>query len=202
METLQAILDGKSPSTSFSIEQVDTLLHYLFEKEITSEEREQVIKSLCKTSEKGRYKKANKDLVTSDFASEYASLRSLGLSSKDAAACLRITPQRLNGILRGNGLTPEQHEMMLLAERSADADFKRMHLRIIKEAAECGKWQASVALLEKVYPNEYGKRMDVTNNTVVRMSSSECEEMAVNAQRDLARIRAQRKESENDAELE
>ena len=44
--------------------------------------------------------------------------------------------------------------------------------------------------------------MDVTNNTVVRMSSSECEEMAVNAQRDLARIRAQRKESENEAEPE
>ena len=43
--------------------------------------------------------------------------------------------------------------------KKASADFRAYHMLKIREASESGTWQASAWLLERCYPEEYGRSM-------------------------------------------
>lgn len=196
---------AKKLQEPFSEEQIDNLLDVLYNRELSDAEKETVVKTLLPNHQEYAQHYAhtrNSVLVTSDFAQTYSNYRALGLPQKDAARMCGITLGRLNSILGGVGVSGKQHQMMLLAEQSAMSKFRHTNLKVVHDAAQEGKWQAAVALLEKVLPDEYGKRVDVHNSGSMRLTNEECEVMSGKAADDLQRLREQRKAEQNNVQAE
>lgn len=185
---------------SYTQSAVDALIYYLYDVDLSDAEREVVKRALLgdlKPALRGIQEK-NQELVTADFCAQYAQLRSLGLSQRDAATSLGITIHRLESLLQGHGLSAEQHAQILHAESVAEAALKRRCLNVIDEAIARGKttgWRAAMALLEKKFPAEYGNKLEVNSTTKVNWSASDCEAAARQARLDLERIRRERRET-------
>ena len=47
--------------------------------------------------------------------------------------------------------------------KKASADFRAYHMLKIREAGDSGTWQASAWLLERCYPEEFGRSINVFN---------------------------------------
>lgn len=173
---------------------VDALLYYLFDVELSQEDREFVKQTILSKKPVYTHRISNNELVTSDFCQRYAQLRALGMSQRDTAYMMGVSVARLESILRGEDLKEKKYEMLLLAEGTGDAALKDRCLRTIDKAIGDGNWKAAMTLLEKKFPKEYGRRLEVNSNAAVRWSAEECESAAAKAQTDLERIRAERNE--------
>lgn len=188
---------AKQAQEIFSEQQIDNLLDLIYDKSLSRSEKDAVLRALLPDREKNfaHYEKQSNDkLVTPEFVQQYANYRALGLPVKDAARLCGITLRRMNSLLSGVGLSVAQHEMILQAEQEALARFKKANLTVMHNAAQEGKWTAAQALLEKVLPDEYGKRMEVHNSGAIRLSNDECEAMAQKAAEDLRKLREARKQ--------
>lgn len=182
--------------SSFSSQTIDALMYYLFDVELDKESRVLVTETLIgKPLQTQTYAKKNSSLVTSDFCAQYAQYRALGLQQRDAAAMLGITVFRLESLLRGDDITEAQHRMILNAEASADASMKARCLQVIDNAVEGGNWKAAVAMLEKRFPQDYGRKLEVNSHASVKWSSEDCANAATQAKLDLERLRAEREEA-------
>lgn len=196
---------AKKAQETFSDQQIDNLLDIIYSRSLSESEKDAVMRAVLPNREHHSQKYAdqnNKELVTTDFAQQYANYRAMGLSQKDAANLCGITLGRLNSLLHGTGLTRKQHQLMLTAEQGAVSRFKHRNLSVMHDAAQDGKWQAAQALLEKVLPDEYGKRMEVHNSGTMRLSVDECESMAQKAADDLQRLRIARQQEQQNKALE
>ena len=188
---------AKQEQGEFSEQQIDNLLELVYDRALTDDEKDAVLQAFLPNREKdARYyaQQENDKLVTAEFIQAYANYRALGLPQRDCARLLGITVKRLNSLFTGVGISRKQQERLLLAEHSALANFKKINLTVIHNAAQDGKWGAAVALLEKVLPDEYGKRMEVKNSGSIRLSNDECEAMAQKAAEDLRKLREARKQ--------
>lgn len=180
----------------FTSKSVDALLYYLFDTNLNAEEKTTIRDTLIgSTKPKVPHFKSNKSIVTNDFCAKYAQLRALGLTQRDAATMLNITVHRLESMLHGEELDSKAHAMLLHAEASSEAALKERCLRTISNAVEDGNWKAAVTLLEKKFPEEYGRKLEVKSNTSVRWTTEECESAAQQAHKDLERIRSGRNTS-------
>lgn len=178
-------------------EQLDALLQILYDSELTAPEVTALRDVLFPDKDYRPNKVSNTVLVTVDFVAKYGEMRSLGLSSKEAAYELNITPERMKELLKGQGLTDTQHEMLLMAELGAKGRFKYKHLKHLSEAGAYD-WRASAALLEKVLPNEYGKQVKQVENVDDAMSAEDCESKALRAKQELEALRAQRRNTDDE----
>lgn len=179
----------------FSTQTIDALMYYLFEVKLEDDQRELVKETLLgKARYKSKHLTKNSDIVTSDFCSSYASYRALGLTQRDASAAMGITLARLESILHGENLTPKQHQMILHAELSGEAHLKARCFQAIDKNIQDGSWKAAVALLEKRFPKEYGRKLEIDSSSSVKWSSEECANAATQAKIELERLRAERNE--------
>jgi len=174
---------------------VDALLYYLFDADLTAEQKESVKQTFTggRKSPSDIHKNSGK-LVTEDFCARYGRLRALGLRAEDAAIAMNISSYRLAALLRGEGLSEKSHEMLLRAEAYGDVALKTQCLKTIDKSLRKGEWKAAIALLEKKFPEEYGRKLEVNSTSSVHWSSEECANSAEKAQEELARIRAEREE--------
>lgn len=176
--------------------EIDNLLDVLRSRGLSDAEKEDALRVLLPEPKKqGDISELehNSTIVTREFVQQFADYRSLGLTFIDAAHLCGLTTDKMQSIMYGEGLTREQHTAILQAEQIATARFKYTNLQVLHDAAQEGKWAAAVALLEKVLPDEYGKRMDVRNNGVLKLSAEGCEAMAQKATNDLQRLRSARR---------
>lgn len=170
----------------------DDLLYYLHEAKLTPEQRayitEQVVSNLDGL--------LNVDISSGEefdkFIESYEDGKSIGLSNADIAALLGMSTRKLNGLLNGVGLTEEQHRRLLQAELFGSAKIKRLCLDTISGAVREGNWKAAVSLLEKLFPDEYGKRTEIVGNQTITLGAVECEQKANDAAKALQILRANR----------
>jgi hypothetical protein len=86
-----------------------------------------------------------------------------GLDIKDAAKLCNINDYQL-GLLRSD---PEFEE--LIEYCGANCEFT--HLKNIEEAGTMGAWQASAWVLERKFPDKYGKRDTIKHEYEVKLMS-------------------------------
>lgn len=181
--------------SGFSRQTVDALMYYLFEANLSDEQKEEVKRVfLGRKRNPINFFQSNSSLVDEDFIASYAMYRSQGLSQRDAATLLGITVHRLESLLYGDDLMPLQHKRLLHAESVADAHIKSKCLRTLDDSIADGNWKAAITLLEKKFPAEYGRKLEVNSTANVRWSADECAQAAKKAASDLERIRAERAE--------
>lgn len=187
---------------TYTTNTIDGLLYYLFETDFSSSEKD-LIKDLMlkRKNAPGAFKKSNAKLVDDDFCTRYAQMRAIGLSQTDAAALLGISLRRLESILAGDGISDYHYEKLLSFERRGDIALKEKCLQTIDNAIGNGNWKAAMAMLEKRFPDEYGKRIEVKSNSVVQWSADACESNANKAKADLERIRLSRTENQEERDL-
>lgn len=177
-------------------EKLDEVLDKVYSREYSDEERELFLTELFpKIGTLSKFSDTNAELVTEEFIRKYSLHRRVGLTREDAAIMLHVTPTRMDSLLLGVGLDQRQHKNLLFAERRSNSAFKRHHLKIIRNAASMenpNAWRASIALLEKVMPSQYGKKLEVTSHETISMSSSDCEQRALTAKERLDKIRQER----------
>lgn len=180
---------------TYSPQQIDYILDAIYGRTLTDDERATLLCEIMPYASP-RLSGGNADLVTSDFAQKYANCRGMGLTQADAARYCGITPSILASMFRGEGLSKKQHNMILTAEHDSKARFIYRNLKVMHDAAQDGKWQAALALLEKVHPDEYGRRVEVNNSGSIIMGTGECEEKAIAAATELQALRNQRASEE------
>ena len=176
---------------AYTPQQIDYILDAIYGRTLSEDERAVLLNEIMPPADE-QQARGNAELVTTDFAQKYANCRAMGLTQADAARYCGVTPSILASMLLGFGLTAKQHELMLLAEHDAKARFIYKNLSVLNAAAQSGKWKAAVALLEKVHPEEYGRRMAVHNSGSLIMGTGDCEKKAVAAAQELEALRAQR----------
>jgi hypothetical protein len=84
-----------------------------------------------------------------------------GLSIANACQIAGISETAINDWQRRGGLGESPYVEFLTAMRHARVQGKLTRLRHINRAAETGAWQAAAWYLERVYPDEYGKRQRI-----------------------------------------
>lgn len=127
-------------------------------------------------------------LATPAFCEEYRESRFLGLSRDDSAASLGILPRRLDSLLTGDGLLKKTHLHLIQTEIMSNAVQKKRHLEVLRVAAEEGKWQAALRILERTVP-EYSAKQQINVTTQDTQSTEDYEKLARAAQEQLKRLR-------------
>jgi len=79
----------------------------------------------------------------------------------DRVACLRagISVSGLGEWKRRGAAGEEPYAAFLAAYKRAEGDFGLRNLALIGKAAQDGTWQAAAWLLERRYPEEYGRKV-------------------------------------------
>lgn len=86
-----------------------------------------------------------------------------GLSIEDAAKLVGVSKYKL-GVLRSD---PEFEEYIEACTLKCESD----NLGNIKEAGDLGQWQASSWLLERLYPDKYGKKDTIRHEYELKLNS-------------------------------
>jgi hypothetical protein len=86
-----------------------------------------------------------------------------GLSIEDASKLVGISKYKL-GILRSD---PEFEDFIEQCSVKCEAD----NLANIKEAGDMGQWQASSWMLERLYPDKYGKKDTIRHEYELKLNS-------------------------------
>lgn len=138
-------------------ENLDLLIYFTQEAPLSPEEALERVQGLFPLFDPMNAIYASK--VTPLFLDIYECNRGLGLTIDECAAQLEISGNLLVRLLHGEGLDIEAFAKLAKAERTAISEFKRTHLDNINNYATTDEkqgWKASVALLEKVLPSQYG----------------------------------------------
>lgn len=117
-----------------------------------------------------------KTICTPELTEEICNNITIGLSNKDACALSGITEaafykwmkrgqQELDRVSVGNGrkISKKEKPFVFFVESIKKAQPKRKRRLIgkIQIAAETGQWQAAAWILERLHPQEFGKRVIV-----------------------------------------
>jgi hypothetical protein len=86
-----------------------------------------------------------------------------GLSIDDAAKLVGVSKYKL-GILRSD---PEFEDFVEACSLKCESD----NLGNIKEAGDLGQWQASSWILERLYPDKYGKKDTIRHEYELKLNS-------------------------------
>lgn len=193
MDNDNTMMPAPRISKEVSRQAVETMLYYLYELELTEGQRRIVLDMMFGgRSKPGNLRKKNSALVDARFIERYGQLRALGMDQHDAATMLGITSFRLEELLAGDGLSDDVHQALLFADTLGAVQLKYTCLSTIRNAVELGDWRAAVAMLEKQFPDRYGKRLAIDSKMDAKWSSQDCEDNAVKAHSELARIRQAR----------
>lgn len=183
--------------TRFNQVRVSAMLHYMHETTLSDEQRA-FAHEVFFGGEAERKSYENGFQIDSLFLERYAEYRTLGLSQAECALLLGITPQRLLSFFQGEGLSRQQHKFLLRAEALGDIQLKAETLQAVVDAIKANSkdsWRAAIAFMEKRWPDQYGKKVEMSGPIQVRMSAELCEDTAIKARAALEEIRAKRGES-------
>lgn len=112
---------------------------------------------------RGKLKVKGKDKTLEKKKSKLASYMLKGLNVNDACILAKVSQISL-GIFRSD---PEFEEFL----QECDLKYEMDHLENIRDAAECGAWQASAWTLERKYPEKYGKQNTVKVEYQVKLQN-------------------------------
>jgi hypothetical protein len=129
-----------------------------------------------------KYAQRNNQLDLTEFISDFHNLRKMGMERDQAALLCGITPNRLQSLLYGIGISEEDHSRLLAAEVKANAAFEKFHLSLITKHSK-NDWRASGWLLERIGPKRYKPVTKVQQDVTIVNPHT-----AVN---ELARLRAE-----------
>lgn len=168
--------------------QLDLLIHVVTEADLSDEERI--------TSVRRMFPHFNPDPKTHTFDKRlddlaldlYAHRRSLGLSINQCAYALGMSSILLTALFEGKFISLNKFVKLAQAELFATSSFKQTHLRNIEEHSNAD-WRASIALLEKVLPEDYSPRAEISHTVSNALGAEQCESKALKAQKDLEALR-------------
>lgn len=96
--------------------------------------------------------------LTPEIHAEIVAHVAAGASHETAASCARIPPTTLAGWLRRGRAGEPGYEALALDVDQARAQIELRLVSYVRQSAENGQWQAAAWLLERVWPERYGKR--------------------------------------------
>lgn len=108
-----------------------------------------------------------KSKLTDEFIEDFCKAISLGLSINAACDYCGISNVSYFSYINKakddieKGVGNSKYVKFFNRVKKAKSNFKAYHMAKIREAAESGNWQASAWSLERCYPNEYGKTVQV-----------------------------------------
>jgi len=142
-------------------EKYDLLLHIVQESDLSEEDKLKGVKELFPRFDSS----AKNDKLLTDYIIEtYAHSRSLGLSTKDSAHNAGISTTLLNKSLYGENLSLERFMTLITSELYAQALMKKAQLSNIETKAK-GDYRAAIAFLEKIYPEQYGAKVQIEDTS-------------------------------------
>lgn len=120
----------------------------------------------------GNHNSGAKTLLDDEMIREICRAKSQGLSNLACCDYVGINEMTLyNYIKKGEadekeGKTEETsiYVKFLREFKKTISKGKAYHLNLIRKASENGNWQASAWYLERAYPNEYSKKVMITDN--------------------------------------
>lgn len=170
----------------------DTLYRLLYEEGLT-EASQAYVRTLIRKTNMGNGQKSDNEILTDSFLTQYHAYRALGLTSEDAGQLLGVSKDRMRRLLLGDNITNlHAHKRLLEAELTAELTLKRDCLMTVGTAAANGNVKAALAILERRWPKEWGKREMNIQATNVTLSSDDNVQRAMAAQERLMEIRKQR----------
>ena len=107
-----------------------------------------------------------KSKMTDDLIRNYCNAVSLGLTTRASCDYAGISQQAYYSYVKkaeediAKGKKTKYVEFYD-AVKKAEASFRVFHMSKIRDAAESGSWQASAWSLERRFPEEYGKHVQV-----------------------------------------
>ena len=103
--------------------------------------------------------KGDNDKYLTDYQlEEFGYCRALGLSLKDTAYRLQMSFVKLQSLMSGEGLSLDKFVELVKRELFAKSELKQRLLRDIEQSSGTTNWKTSLALLEKLYPEEFGAK--------------------------------------------
>jgi hypothetical protein len=137
----------------------DIVVHIVRESDMPEEEMLRGVSELFPkfNNSNTHYDKRITDLVIE----QYAYARSVGLSIEDSAHTAEISTILIRKVLMGEGLSLERFMALIEGELYAKSIMKRKHIANLDEASNSRNYQASIAFLEKMYPESYSPKSNV-----------------------------------------
>lgn len=97
----------------------------------------------------------SKEKCTQDAIKSAISLKEAGVSDKDIAEALCVTPSTFSRWI--NHPTTKRQKQLSQDIKKAETKYKAYLLQTIRKSAETRDWKAAAWLLERKYPQEYGR---------------------------------------------
>lgn len=97
----------------------------------------------------------SKEKCTQDAIQRAIKLKSNGVSDKDIAAALCVNPSTFSRWV--NHPKSKAQNQLSQQLKKAEADYKSFLLNTIAKSAQTRDWKAAAWLLERKYPQEYGR---------------------------------------------
>ena len=156
-----------------TIQKYDLLVHIIEESDLSNEEQLKGIINLFPKFIPG--KSLNDKYVTDMIIEEYSYARSLGLSIQDSAHTASVSSSLMHKVLDGEGLSLNRFLALVKAELYAEALSKKKHLTNLSDVSDEKNYKASIAFLEKIYPKQYGAKLQIEDVTEDKPSASPME---------------------------
>jgi hypothetical protein len=149
----------------------DILIHLIEESDETEESRLLRIQELFpKYNPENPY---NEEHVDEYVIFKYSEARSLGMSVSDSAHSAEVSEKLMLKASEGEGLTLPTFLQFAKAELYSAAMKLREHL--VRIGSGDKGYKASLALLEKMYPDQYGAKVTVNDEASAAVASSNME---------------------------
>ena len=98
---------------------------------------------------------------TQEVIADAVKFKKNGMSNKDIAACIGISEKSFYRWV--NEPKSDMQRQFGQALKNSEAEFKAALRSRIMKASDEGAWQAAAWMLERGYPDEYGRRVQDTN---------------------------------------
>lgn len=144
------------------MDKYDELLHRLHESPLLSEEQllNRVQELFPQFNPDPSTHHHNKQL-TPYVIEQYAHSRSLGLSIANAAHTAEVSGHTMKEALSGKYVSLQKFGELVKAELFAKAETLQTHLKKLAAVSESGNYKATMAFLEKVFPEDYTPKSEI-----------------------------------------
>ena len=134
----------------------DLLLHIVKESGFSIEKQIAGVQALFPSFDPNNTK--NTEFINDYVLEQYAYAKSLGMTVQRCAHACGLSSILVNEALEGKGLDLASFLKVVEAELFATAEMRRKHLGALDKSSEDGTLKATIAFLEKIYPEDYGQK--------------------------------------------
>jgi len=142
--------------TSLSlVARYDLLVHVMQEAPLSREKALESVKSLFPSFKEDDQTYVFEEKLGEYVLEMYGYYRSLGMSIAEAAHAAGVTNSLMTKVMEGEGISLDKLIEIAKSELFISAETKGRHLKHLDTSAEKG---ATIAFLEKIYPEKYTKK--------------------------------------------